>query len=285
MTIGGVGIARSGFSWGRGLLHAAIPVAALLAAGLAAGLAGLVPSAEAAGMAVGFVSVPLFAGGFFASWLLQSGRRGCGLAGFVTVGLLAAAVAAGLLAFPLLMRLHPSALSAEDKTFPEVYLDGDGLRYRHPTLGFSLPAPTERFAEAPALAEQMRLGLAGVGAWAWAWEDGSTGERILVTLTKGPGGDREDFEDYCNGMKKALAGQEGIAVVRDAVEWRDGRGDYLLQTRVHDSAEFDTRCISGSAGRRRSYVACVMAVSARSTSWSSRFLAGIEAEEPVAAAE
>jgi len=280
MVTGGVAIARQRFAWGKGLLHAAIPVLALAGAGLIGALTGWFPSAEAAGQAVGFASVPLFAGGLIASWLLQTGRRGCGVAGFVAVALLTAAVAAGLLAFPLLLRLHPSALSEEDKRFPETYWTlEDGERFRHPTLGFSLPAPTERFAEAPAVAEQMRQGLSGIGAWAWAWEDATIGERILVSLAKGQAAKQSDFEEFCRGLKDSIAGEEGVSVVRDEVRWSHGRGDYLLQTMVQERVHFDTRCISGSAGRRSSYVACVMTVAAQ-PNWARRFLAGLEAEKP-----
>ncbi len=277
--MGGVAVARERFSWGRGLLHAAIPAVVVLAAGLTAALAGWLPSAEAAGQAAGGAAVLVFAGALAASWLLQTGRRGCGLAGFVAVALLTLAAAAGVLAFPLLLRLHPNALTAEDKRFPEVYWDLGGQRFRHPALGFSLPAPTERFAEAPAVAEQMRTGLAAIGAWAWAWEDAATGERILISLAKGPGADRQDFEEYCEGMKQALSTQAGVSVVRDEVRWNDDRGDYLLQTLVQDRVHFDTRCISGRAGEQRSYVACVMTVAGEPT-WSRLFLAGLEAEAP-----
>lgn len=276
--MGGVAVARERFSWGRGLLHAAIPAVVLLAAGLTAALAGWLP-AEAAGQAVGGAAVLVFAGALIASWLLQTGRRGCGLAGFAVVALLTLAAAAGVLAFPLLLRLHPSAITEEDKRFPEVYWDLGGQRFRHPALGFSLPAPTERFAEAPMVAEQMRTGLAGIGAWAWAWEDGSTGERILISLAKGQAAERPDFEEYCEGMKQALSTQDGISVVRDEVRWNDGRGDYLLQTLIQDRVHFDTRCISGPAGERSSYVACVMTVAGEPT-WSRRFLAGLEADAP-----
>lgn len=272
-------MARERFSWGWGVLHAAIPALVLAAAGLTAALAGWFPKVKAASQAVGLAAVLVFAGALVASWLLQTGRRGCGLAGFVAVALVTLAAAAGVLAFPLLLRLHPSALTADDKRFPEIYWDLDGQRFRHATLGFSLPAPTERFAEAPAVAEQMRTGLAGVGAWAWAWEDGSTGERILISLAKGQAAERQDFEDYCEGMKQALVAEDGIALVRHEVRWKDGRGDYLLQTLIQDRIHFDTRCISGRAGEKGSYVACVMTVAGEPT-WSRRFLAGLEAEQP-----
>lgn len=275
MPTAGVAIARDRFSPGKGLLHAAIPTAVLLVTSLAAVLTGWLPSPRGAGQAVGGAALLVFLGALLASWLLQTGRRGCGVAGFVVVALYTLATAAGVLALPLLMRLHPSALTAEDKRFPEVYWTPGGQRFRHPTLGFSLPAPTERFAEAPAVAEQMRQGLAGIGAWAWAWEDGASGERILISLAKGPGAEQAGFEDYCRGMKDALAGQEGVSVVRDEVRWSGGRGDYLLQTLVQDRVHFDTRCISGSAGRRSSYVACVMTVAGQPT-WARRFLAGLE---------
>jgi hypothetical protein len=279
MTSGGVAVARDRFSWGKGLLHAAIPVLVVLAAGLAAALAGWFPSAEAAGQAAGGASLFLFLGALLASWLLQTGRHGCGLAGFIAVALATLALTAGILAFPKLLQLHPDALTEEDKRFPEVYWDADGQRFRHPTLGFSLPAPTERFAEAPAVAEQMRAGLSPIGAWAWAWEDPSTQERILISLAKGPGAERKDFEDYCRGMKNALATQHGFSVVRDEVRWNDGRGDYLLQILIQDRVHFDIRCISGRAGARASYVACAMTVAGEPT-WSRRFLAGLEAAPP-----
>lgn len=268
---------RERFSWGRGLLHAVIPVLVLVAVGLLAALTGLFPDAEAAGQAVGGASVLVFFGALVASWLAQTGRRGCGLVGFIAVALVTLAVAAGILAFPLLIKLHPDSITAEDKQFPEVYWDAEGQRFRHPTLGFSLPAPSGRFEEAPAVAEQMRSGLSPIGAWAWAWEDGSTGERILITLAKGAGGDRGDFEDFCEGMKKALASEDGISVVRDEVRWNDDRGDYLLETLIRDRVHFDTRCISGVPNPRTSYVACVMTVAGEPT-WSRRFLAGLEAE-------
>lgn len=277
--MGGVAVARERFSWGRGLLHAAIPALVLLAAGLTATLAGWFPGAKAYLQAVGFVAVLVFAGALVASWLLQTGRRGCGLAGFIAVALLTLAAAAGVLAFPLLLRLHPNALTADDKRFPEVYWDQGGQRFRHATLGFSLPAPTERFAEAPMVAEQMRTGLAAISAWAWAWEDATTGERILVSLAKGQAAGRRDFEEYCEGMKQALSTQDGITVVRDEVRWNDGRGDYLLQTLIQDRVHFDTRCISGRAGEQSTYIACVMTVAGEPT-WSRRFLAGLEAEQP-----
>jgi len=280
MVTGGVAIARRRFAWGKGLLHAAIPVVLLIGVGLIAAAAGWFPSADAAGELVGYVSLPLFAGGLVASWLLQTGRRGCGVAGFVAVALVTAAVGAGVLAFPLLIRLHPAALSEEDKRFPEVYWTlEDGERFRHPTLGFSLPAPTKRFTEAPALAEEMRQDLNTIGAWAWAWQDGTTGESILVSLAKGPGAKQGDFEDFCHGLKDVIAGEEGVSVVRDEVRWNGGRGDYLLQIMIQERVHFDTRCISGSAGRRSSYVACVMTVAAQ-PNWARRFLAGLEAEEP-----
>jgi hypothetical protein len=279
MQMGGVAVARERFSWGKGLLHGVIPVLVLLAAGSIAMLAGWFPTAKATVQAVTLAGALVFAGALAASWLLQTGRRGCGLAGFIAVALLTLAATAGVLAFPLLLRLHPTALTAEDKRFPEIYWDLDGQRFRHSTLGFSLPAPTERFAEAPVLAEQMRTGLAGISAWAWAWEDGSTGERILITLGKGQAAEQKDFEEYCEGMKQALAAQDGMSVVRDEVRWKDGRGDYLLQALIQGRVHFDTRCISGRAGERSSYVACAMTVAGEPT-WSRRFLAGLEAEEP-----
>lgn len=279
MTMGGAAVARDRFSWGKGLLHAAIPVLVLLAAGLTAAMAGWFPSAESAGQAAGGASVVVLLGALIASWLAQTGRHGCGLAGFIAVALVTLAAAAGILAFPLLLRLHPEALTAEDKRFPEIYWDAAGQRFRHPTLGFSLPAPSERFVEAPAVAEQLRAGLGAIGAWAWAWEDVSSGERIMISLAKGAGADEADFADYCRGMKQALSGEDGIAVVREEARWSGGRGDYLLQTLIHDRAHFDSRCITGRVGEKSSYVACVMTVAGGPT-WSRRFLAGLEVEQP-----
>jgi hypothetical protein len=202
------------------------------------------------------------------------------MVGFVAVALVTLAVAAGVLAFPLLIRLHPDSITAEDKDFPEVYWDLEGQRFRHASLGFSLPAPTERFEEAPAVAEQMRTGLSGIGAWAWAWEDAATNERILISLAKGAGAEQGDFEEFCEGMKTALASEEGVSVVRDVVRWNGDRGDYLLQTLIQDRVHFDTRCISGVPNEKTSYVACVMTVAGEPT-WSRRFLAGLEPEDPI----
>lgn len=281
MTMGGVAVARDRFSWGKGLLHAAIPVLVIVVVGVVAAAIGWFPSARAAGEAAGGASLFLFLGGLVASWLLQTGRRGCGLAGFLAVALASLAVIVGIFAVSMVLRHHPDTLTEEDKRFPEIYFDSDGQRFRHPTLGFSLPAPTERFAEAPAVAEQVRNGLSSLGAWgwAWAWEDPTTQERILISLAKGQGGDRDDFEDYCGGMKNGLAGQDGVTVVRDETRWNDGSGDYLLQMLIQERVHFDTRCISGRAGEGTAYVACVMTVAGEPT-WSRRFLAGLEAAPP-----
>lgn len=278
MMPGGVAVARRPFSWGKAVLHALAPVVLMAAAGLVAAIAELVPSAAAAGELVGGAAFFLFPAGFAASWLFQTGRRGCGAALAIPIALGVLAVGGGLLAFPWVMRLAAGGLTAAERDFPEIYWAAGGQRYRHPAFGFSLPAPSGRFQEAPALAEQLRAGLAAIGAWAWAWEDASTGERIMLTLVKGPGSEQEDFEDYCRGMTSAVAGEEGVAVRNDEVRWNDGRGDYLLRTVIRGQVHYDTRCISGPVDGGDSYVACVMTV-AGDPEWPRRLLAGFEGRE------
>lgn len=275
MTQGGVAIVGGRFSVGKALLHALVPVVLLFVAGVAAAASGLFPSAEGAGQVVGFASVFLFPAAFAASWLFQTERRGCGAAVAALLALVVVVLAAGMFTFPLLLRLAPGGLTEAEREFPEIYWTPDGQRYRHPAFGFSLPAPSGRFQEAPAVAEQMRTGLAGIGGYAWAWEDSSTGERIMVVLAKGAGGSRADFDDFTRGMKNEIAGGDDFEVVRDELRWDDGGGDYLLQTLVQETVHFDSRCISGRASRHRPYVACAMTVSGAPT-WSRRFLAGLE---------
>ena len=277
MAPSGVAVTTRSFSWGRALLHALLPVALAAGAGLLAVVIDLVPSAKAAGMLVAGASFFLVPAGFVASWLLQTGRRGCGLTLVVLSALGVVVVAGGLLALPLIARLTPSAVGAEEQHF-ETYWAPEGQRLRHPTLGFSLPAPSGRFAADAALAEELHTAMMKApSVHVWVYHDPSNGERIILLLEKGSGETKDEFESFTRGFQRDILGREGVSLLRDEVRWNGGRGDYLLQTAVQGTIHFEARCIASGPREPSTYVVCV-AISSRSSIWSRRFLAGLEPE-------
>lgn len=131
------------FRWKRGLLHALIPFAGVIAMGLIVLFVQDPKDPEKFGEGLGrFAMVSLLAG-LGSSYLFQTGKR---KAGAIVAALIGAAIV-GLTAMLLLIEPRPK--------IDRRPLVDDGKTLRHPSLHFSIKRPPAEFKDAPQLVELM----------------------------------------------------------------------------------------------------------------------------------
>src|SRR5688500_12561632 len=149
------------FSWKRGILHGLVPVVLLIAASGAVAAFGDVADPKKLGEGTGRLAVFVLAIGIGISYLLQTGRRGLGLA------------AGGLPVF-LLVRPRggtPAPLTASERASLELVEEAGQRRLRHPAFGFSILHPGPTYTMSPEMASVMAKTLNDPAAHFQAWAD------------------------------------------------------------------------------------------------------------------
>ncbi len=231
------------FSLKRGLLHAAVALGAVLAAGvlLLLFLRPAAPETFGEGLAR-FAAFSAFAA-FGASYLFQTGRRTWG---WVTVGAYAALVVAVAVAVGVAVgerdeHAGPAPLTpAERAPLEQVMEDGTAL-LRHPALGFSLPHPGPAF-EAIDEAELQRLarGMLQPGMQVYGWFDEAAGAVLVVGLMKDVGS-RAELEGFREGFVEALREQPGSRLETNTITWSGDGGEANVRGTLPDGTSVAAR--------------------------------------------
>jgi hypothetical protein len=231
------------FSLKRGLLHAAIALGAVLAAGLGVALLVHPVSYEKFGEGIGQFAIFSTMAAFGASYLFQTGRRTWG---WVTVGAYGAlvvvvAVAVIVAAGQRDERARPAPLTPAERAPLEQVAEGDTLLLRHPTLGFSLPHPGPAFTEIDQ-AELRRLarGMFEPGMQVYGWFDETAGAVLVVGLMKDVGS-REELEGFQQGFVQALREQPGSRLEVNTVTWSGDGGKADVRGTLPDGTSVAAR--------------------------------------------
>jgi len=231
------------FSLRRGLLHALFALGAVIAAGVALALLARPVGMEAFGRGLAqFAAFTAFAA-FGASYLFQAGRR---MWGWVTVGAYGALVAAAVIVLATVLPVQregsqPAPLTPAERAPLEQVTEGDAVRLRHPTLGFSLPHPGPAFAEIDD-AELRRLarGMFEPGMQVYGWFDETAGAVLVVGLMKDVGS-REELEGFQAGFLEALREQPGSRLERNTVTWSGDVGAADVRGTLADGTSLASR--------------------------------------------
>lgn len=196
------------FSWKRGILHALIPFAAVIALGLLVVAVKDVADPEKFGEGLGRFAVVSLLAGMAVSYLFQTGKRKAGwgvLAGFVLV--------IGAVAF-VLFTIDPR---------PEIdrrALIDDGVTLRHPSLGFTLKRPPADFHDAPQLVKGM--GDQGKDTVIYAYAPATPGVGLIIGVIWGT----DHFDAVVRGVKRGL--------LKSGATWDDEQiGTDVAHLRAH----------------------------------------------------
>lgn len=127
-------------------------------------------------------------------------------------------------------------------------VDSSGIS--HPLFGFSLPQPGPDFAPDPAAQHQMDSLMSGErGLVAWVLRSASSGEVVIVQVTKGTRADETTFRAFARGVQRTAGKGEGTQVLMDSVSWAAGTGEYRYAAHAANGAYVQIRCLPHTTGR------------------------------------
>jgi hypothetical protein len=207
------------FSWKRGVAHAMIPVAILIAA--AAVLIATDHVARVDDFTEGLTKFTIFV---FAitlglSHLVQTGRRREAL----FAGLATAALVGILIATALVGRSdHPKVA----EWLKQPLIRGDA-RLTHPVLHFSIKDPGAAFVESPTVAKAMTDATANDPlTYSYGYAKGSPSApdaALVITVFSGMGNSKSELDQYLDGMTRMFASKlPNATVLEHAVSWMPG---------------------------------------------------------------
>jgi hypothetical protein len=126
-------------------------------------------------------------------------------------------------------------------------VDASGIS--HPLFGFSLPHPGPDFAPDPAAQQQMDSLMSGErGLVAWVLRSTSSGEVVIVQVTKGTRADETTFRAFARGVQRTAGKGEGTQVLMDSVSWTAGAGEYQYAAHAANGAYVHIRCLPHTSG-------------------------------------
>ena len=191
------------FSWKRGFKHALIPLALVIVAGAVIAATRHVANPEKFGEGVGRFAAVCLVAGLGISALIQKGKQGaawaCGLA-------LGGLIVGGTVYLVLAER--PARTHAVVDRSPLVE---DGLRLRHPSLGFSIRRPPASFKLSPEVAATMGGMDPDVVTYAYAEEPPS----MVLAVSVMYGMDAGDLAEAIKGIKSGLSKGGPVTWIRD----------------------------------------------------------------------
>lgn len=139
-------------------------------------------------------------------------------------------------------------------------VDASGIS--HPLFGFLLPQPGPDFARDPVAQQQMDSLMGGErGLVAWVLRSASSGEVVIVQVTKGTRADESTFRAFARGVQRTAGKGEGTQVLMDSVSWAAGTGVYLYSAHAANGAYVQIRCLPHTIGRT-GLIVCVTTGSA-----------------------
>jgi hypothetical protein len=139
-------------------------------------------------------------------------------------------------------------------------VDASGIS--HPLFGFSLPHPGPNFAPDSVAQQQMDSLMGGEhGLVAWVLRSASSGEVLIVQVTKGTRADETTFRAFARGVQRTAGKGEGTQVLMDSVSWAAGTGEYLYAAHAANGAYVQIRCLPHTTGRT-GLIVCVTTGSA-----------------------
>jgi hypothetical protein len=191
------------FSWKRGFKHALIPVALVIVAAVVLSTTRHIADPEKFGEGVGRFAAVCLGLGLGISALIQKGKHGAAWA----LGLSLAGLIVGGTIYLVVAERAPRAHVVVDHS----PLVEDGLRLRHPSLGFSIRRPPASFKLSPQVAASMGTMDPDVVTYAYA-EDPPTSV-LAVSVMYGMTGD--DLGDAVKGIKAGLSKGGPVRWIRD----------------------------------------------------------------------
>lgn len=127
-------------------------------------------------------------------------------------------------------------------------VDASGIN--HPLFGFSLPSPGPDFAPDSVAQHQMDSLMEGERALvAWVLRSASSGEVVIVQVTKGTRADETTFRAFARGVQRTAGKGEGTQVLMDSVSWAAGTGEYRYAAHAANGAYVQIRCLPHTIGR------------------------------------
>lgn len=232
------------------LLH--LLLAGLVVAVLAYAALVLLGGAAPASATETVLRLTLLAMGLALLWSVGTQLGNAALSAVGGLGVLA--VVAFALLSPLL--LHPR-LSASERAAPLVLDDG---RLCQPALDVVLPRPGPAFrleAEPPA---QLRR-LTGGDVHAWFYDNPSSGDRVVLVVSKAGGESEASFRSFVRRLEQGLEGGEEV---QRRLRWQGGSGVFLHDWTAADGDAHGLVC--RASGRRPggedALIACVLTVAA-----------------------
>lgn len=119
----------------------------------------------------------------------------------------------------------------------------------HPLFGFSLPHPGPDFAPDAAAQQQMDSLMGSErGLVAWVLRSASSGEVVIVQVTKGTRTDEPTFRAFARGVQRTAGKGEGTEVLMDSVSWTGTSGEYLYSAHAANGAYVQIRCVPHTSG-------------------------------------
>ena len=126
-------------------------------------------------------------------------------------------------------------------------IDASGIS--HPLFGFSLPHPGPDFAPDTAAQQQMDSLMGGErGLVAWVLRSLSSGEVLIVQVTKGTRTDEPTFRAFARGVQRTAGKGAGTEVLMDSVSWTGTSGEYLYSAHAANGAYVHIRCLPHTSG-------------------------------------
>jgi hypothetical protein len=220
------------FRWKRGLLHAAIPFALVIAAGLVALLATNPVDPDKAGEGIGRFAFFAFLAGLGVSYLAQTGRRKAAL--WTGLGLVAVIAAVTVSVIAASRGNAPKRLSAADRA-PLVEIEAAGAhRLQHPTLGFSILRPPASYRDSPTMLAMMGPAIRDPDSVYYAFAETPPQAGLIVGVMSNLGESRAAFQHVIDGIRSGLADSarsqsETITYERNEITGSDAH----LEAHVH----------------------------------------------------
>ena len=138
-----------------------------------------------------------------------------------------------------------SAVTDSERT--GLVIDANGIS--HPLFGFSLPHPGPDFAADPVAQQQMDSLMSGErGLVAWVLRSASSGEVVIVQVTKGTKNDERTFRAFARGVQRTAGKGEGTEVLMDSLSWTGASGEYLYAAHGATGAFVQIRCLPHTTG-------------------------------------
>jgi hypothetical protein len=146
----------------------------------------------------------------------------------------------------LLRNAFLAAVTDSERT--GLVIDASGIS--HPLFGFSLPHPGADFAPDPVAQQQMDSLMGGEqGLVAWVLHSPSSGEVVIVQVTKGTRADETTFRAFARGVQRTAGKGEGTQVLLDSLSWAAGTGEYQYAAHSANGAYVQIRCLPHTTGR------------------------------------